>query len=115
MSSAAAAQVSAPQTVTLAHHLGAQVVFGDIDTQSSQALLSSLNTPTTIHFVPCDVTRYTDVLHLFSTARQKFGHVDHAIANAGVVERPGLFSPKLSVSDLESRGADGEPDLSAWT
>ena len=99
--------------VNLAHTLNATVYFGDIDTKSSEALLSRLDSPSTIHFVPCDVTKYADVLKLFAAARQKCGRIDHVIANAGVVERPGLFTPKVSVAELESRGAEGEPDLTA--
>ena len=43
------------------------------------------------------------MLTLFRTARERFAKIDHAIANAGVVERPGLFAPRLTVDELESK------------
>lgn len=62
---------------------GAKVVFGDITPPKDKQG----------DFLRTDVTRYEDNLALFRFAFEKYGRVDHAIANAGVIERPGWFQP----------------------
>jgi len=99
-------------TVKLLHHAGATVVFGDLNTSAAESLVSSLSassapsTPTPI-FVPCDVAKYSDNVRLFKTALDTYGRVDHAVANAGLTERPGWFEPSMSLEDVET-----EPDTS---
>lgn len=62
---------------------GAKVVFGDIaPPKDTQGL-----------FLRTDVSRYEDNLALFKLAFEKYGRVDHAVANAGVIEQPGWFQP----------------------
>jgi len=96
-------------TVTLFHSLGARVVFGDVNSSAAETVLSALppasSTPVPI-FVPCDVTTYSDNVRLFKTALSAYGRVDHAVANAGLVERPGWFDAgSMSLDDV-----DAEPD-----
>jgi NAD(P)-dependent dehydrogenase (short-subunit alcohol dehydrogenase family) len=75
-------------TVRLLHEHGAIVVFGDVDSTKAESLISSLPSAS-IDFVRTDVTSYSDNLNLFELALSKYGHVDHAIANAGLIEQPG--------------------------
>ncbi|KAH6714356.1 putative 3-hydroxyacyl-CoA dehydrogenase [Leptodontidium sp. MPI-SDFR-AT-0119] len=57
---------------------GAQVVFGDINTELGERVASLSGAA----FVKCDVTSYQDVLSLFKEALRKHGRIDHAVANA---------------------------------
>lgn len=96
-------------TVTLLHSIGARVVFGDVNSSAAQTLLSSLpsasSNPAPV-FVPCDVANYSDNVRIFKTALSTYGRVDHAVANAGLVERSGWFDAgSLSLDDVET-----EPD-----
>jgi hypothetical protein len=63
-------------TVRLLHEAGASIVFGDLATKAAEALLSSLSNPSTITFLPTDVTKYADNIALFKTALQKYGSVE---------------------------------------
>ncbi|GIZ44937.1 hypothetical protein CKM354_000812100 [Cercospora kikuchii] len=81
--------------VRVARDHGANVVFGDRD----QALGNQVAAAHGATFVPTDVTSYADQLKLFATAFQKYGRVDHAIANAAVYEPNSWFS---ETADLES-------------
>jgi len=106
-------------TVRLLHGAGAKVVFGDVNDTAAEALVAGLSTTstaaavtssskcttTTPIYVRCDVTKYDDNLVLVKTAFQKYGRIDHAVANAGVQERPGWFETSLTLDDVEK-----EPD-----
>ncbi|KAJ9625984.1 hypothetical protein H2204_010283 [Knufia peltigerae] len=82
-------------TVQALSSRGAKVVFGDIlEPQSSL--------PTNCTFLKADVTKYNDILALFKHALWHHGHVDHAISNAGIAERPGWFDPSLGIAGVES-------------
>jgi len=63
-------------TVRLLHEAGASIVFGDVATKAAEALLSSLSNPSTITFLPTDVTKYADNIALFKTALQIYGSVE---------------------------------------
>jgi len=63
-------------TVRLLHEAGASIVFGDLANKAAEALLSSLSNPSTITFLPTDVTKYADNVALFKTALQKYGSVE---------------------------------------
>lgn len=49
--------------------------------------------------MPTDVTSYDSLLALFDKAFALYGHVDIAVSNAGIIERPGWFDYS---HDLES-------------
>jgi NAD(P)-dependent dehydrogenase (short-subunit alcohol dehydrogenase family) len=38
---------------------------------------------------------------LFKTALQKYGHIDHAVANAGIIEQGLWFEPKGGLEGVE--------------
>ena len=82
-------------TVSLLASHGARVFFGDI--------APPRDAPTeldNVTYVKCDVRKYEDIVNLFETALSKHGHVDHAMANAGVVEKGGWFDPSLGIAGL---------------
>ncbi|KAH9208508.1 hypothetical protein DL95DRAFT_311696, partial [Leptodontidium sp. 2 PMI_412] len=83
---------------------GAQVVFGDINTELGERVASSSGAA----FVKCDVTSYQDVLSLFKEALRKHGRIDHAVANAPVYEPPPLFEPTLTLQTIE-KASDPSP------
>ncbi|KAL9108061.1 MAG: hypothetical protein Q9227_007167 [Pyrenula ochraceoflavens] len=86
-------------SVTLFHEHGARVIFGDVATKPGEDLQNRLGNGA--HFVKCDVGKYSDNLLLFKTAREKYGHVDHAVANAGVPEIGNIIDPSLSLEGVE--------------
>ncbi|KAJ4525311.1 hypothetical protein HRR83_000990 [Exophiala dermatitidis] len=85
--------------VRLLHGHGAKIVFGDLDTAKAEAVVASTS-PSSVHFVMTDVTSYTDIVDLFRFALSKYGRVDHAIANAGLIEQPGWFDPRLGIEGV---------------
>lgn len=72
------------------------MVFGDLN----EALGSNLADETGATFVKTDVSVYDDQVRLFGAAYEKHGAVDHAIANAGIYEPPGLFDPSADLQSL---------------
>jgi len=76
-------------------------VFGDLNRQAAEELLKSLSAPSTITFLPTDVTKYADNIALFKTALKKYGRVDHAIACAGIIEQGKWFDPNLTIETVE--------------
>ncbi|RVX71651.1 hypothetical protein B0A52_03835 [Exophiala mesophila] len=79
--------------VRLLYLHGANVTFGDINQQLGEALITTLLSENQssspkgqLTFSPCDVRSYNQMYNLFRTARDKYGHVDHAVFCAGVVE-----------------------------
>lgn len=81
-------------TVELLSAHGAKVVFGDVQEPSS--------TPANCTFVRTDVSQYSDIVNLFKLALETHGHVDHAISNAAIIEKPGWFNPSLGVDGVAS-------------
>lgn len=53
-------------------------------------------------FVQCHAASYGDNVKLIQEAHQKSGRVDHAIANAELVECPGWFDKGMSILDVET-------------
>lgn len=51
--------------------------------------------------MPVDVTDYQSVLSLFKTAFSLHGHIDHVIANAGIIEQGNWFDPALTMESIE--------------
>jgi NAD(P)-dependent dehydrogenase (short-subunit alcohol dehydrogenase family) len=99
-------------TVALFHSLGAKVIFGDVNSQDGDMLVESLakNSPSSddpgVHFLQCDVRSYADNLALFKAAMDKYGRVDHAVANAGVSEQGVWFDPGLGIEGVEEDPGD---------
>ncbi|KAJ9645670.1 hypothetical protein H2199_002709 [Coniosporium tulheliwenetii] len=102
-------------TVRLFSIHGAHVVFGDLALEAGSALVASLSpaspesTLPKVTFVPTDTAIYADVVRLFKTALALHGHVDHAVACAGVLT-PGadFFALDQNVESVELK----EPDTS---
>lgn len=74
---------------------GAHVIVGDVNEPPSPL-------PTNCTFLKTDVRSYDAILAVFKHALAQHGRVDHAISNAGVIERPGWFDPKSGVEGVES-------------
>jgi NAD(P)-dependent dehydrogenase (short-subunit alcohol dehydrogenase family) len=68
------------------HQLGAKVVFGDIATDAAQSLLSSMGAPADVTFIEGDLGTYNGNYNLVKAAFDKYGKIDHAIANAALFE-----------------------------
>lgn len=51
------------------------------------------------------MSKYSNTVKLFKTALEKYGHIDHAIANAGIGDRGDWFNPSLSIEDVEQAPA----------
>jgi len=99
-------------TATLFHSLGAKVIFGDVNSLNGNRLVESLvkKIPSSddpgVHFLQCDVRSYADNLALFKAAMDKYGRVDHAVANAGVPERGTWFDPGLGIEGVKEDPGD---------
>ncbi|KAJ5704492.1 hypothetical protein N7536_000181 [Penicillium majusculum] len=86
---------------------GAYVCFGDTAVLEGDQLakrlcassLSSSSQPQTI-FCETDVTEYKSIVNLFDTALNAYGHIDHAIAGAGIMEIGNWFDPHLTLEDV---------------
>ena len=79
---------------------GANVVIGDIDDTTGEALIDELGGPERVTYVHVDVTSKDEVDALFRTAKDTYGSVDIAFNNAGI-------SPPEDDSILDT-------DLDAW-
>jgi NAD(P)-dependent dehydrogenase (short-subunit alcohol dehydrogenase family) len=88
-------------TVSFLASCGASVIFGDI------APPLDGSTSHNVDFVKCDVRSYADNLALFKYAFDKYGRIDHALANAGLVERAGWVNAQSGIQAVEK-----EPDIS---
>ncbi|CRG89989.1 3-hydroxyacyl-CoA dehydrogenase, putative [Talaromyces islandicus] len=78
------------------HVAGAKVIFGDVDDNLAQQVISSLTTTNTtgkVHFVHCDISSYPDQLSLFQTAYNYYQRIDIVIANAAVSLSRDPFAP----------------------
>lgn len=75
-------------------------MFGDVNKAASETLISEIKCPD-VHFQHCDVRSYADVVSLFRYTLTKYGRVDHAIANAGVIEQGNWFDKSLTVESVE--------------
>ena len=85
--------------VKAVHSNGAKIIFGDYDSEAGASLATSLGSDVT--FLKVDVTDYADHVKLFKLAHEKYGHIDHALAVAGVIEKGNWFGPDLTVEDVE--------------
>ncbi|KAF1996666.1 NAD(P)-binding protein [Amniculicola lignicola CBS 123094] len=75
---------------------GSKVVFGDISDEPAQLLQSQLGT--SVRYVHCDTSSYSDQLALFTTAQSAFGRVDVVVANAGMAVHKNIFDPDSDIS-----------------
>lgn len=98
-------------TVRLLHDAGAHVVFGDVNNAAAESLVAALPGSNTPLFVQCNAADYRDNVTLFKTAYQKFGRIDHSIANAGLVEHPGWFEVGMSLDDVEKKPSTAVMDV----
>jgi len=87
-------------TVKLLHSHGAKVIFGDVNVAAAEETVTATSAET-VHFQKCDASSYKDNLALFKTALDKYGRVDHAIANAGLIEQGNWFNPKAGLDGVE--------------
>lgn len=92
-------------TVERLYSAQANVVFGDTDEDAAESLAARLVSEVPdggeVAFVKCDVTDHADVYKLFKTAYDKFGHIDHAFAIAGIFEQGDWFDPELTIESVE--------------
>ncbi|KAJ5936001.1 15-hydroxyprostaglandin dehydrogenase [Penicillium verhagenii] len=88
-------------------HHGAKVAFGDVNDVESQNLLSRLG-PDNAIYSHCDASSYTDQLRLFAAAEAKFGRVDIAVGNAGIVIP---LDPYMADSDVTQEPPMGEIEV----
>jgi NAD(P)-dependent dehydrogenase (short-subunit alcohol dehydrogenase family) len=92
--------------------LGAKVIFGDINVPQAESLVQTLahRSPSSddpgVHFLKCDVRSHADNLALFKLAMNKYGRIEHAIANAGVMEEENWFDPSLGIEGVEKDPGD---------
>ena len=82
---------------------GAAVVLGDVNTPAAEALRKEYSE---LDFVPCDVTKYSDIYNLFKTAVNKHGRVDHAVSCAGIFESGNWFDPSLTIDTVKENEGD---------
>lgn len=99
-------------TVSCLNSLGAKVIFGDINVPLAESLVHSLTQTSSssddpgVHFLRCDVRSHADNLALFKLAMEKYGRVDHAVANAGVMDIENWFDPRLGIEGVETDPGD---------
>ncbi|KAK4949990.1 hypothetical protein LTR10_011832 [Elasticomyces elasticus] len=87
-------------TVDYLASLGARVVFGDLNRAASESLVEKLKSPN-VSFQQCDVRQYQEVVALFRYALSEHGRIDHAVANAGVIEQGNWFDKSLTIDSVE--------------
>jgi NAD(P)-dependent dehydrogenase (short-subunit alcohol dehydrogenase family) len=85
--------------VALLYRTGAHVFFGDWDDQKGRELeknvrATGLDGGGSVTFRKVDVRDYQSQLALFDDAYKRHGHVDAAMACAGVTEPGGWFEPE---------------------
>ncbi|KAJ5159896.1 NAD(P)-binding protein [Penicillium canariense] len=79
---------------------GANVVFGDVVEGPSLELEAELGS--SAQFVKCDSSSYSDQLHLFKTAFNKYQRVDIVVVNAGICIHRDIFDPTADITEEPS-------------
>ena len=79
---------------------GANVVHGDVSAPQNPEG----------DYLRTDVTKYLDVLALFKLAFERYGRIDHAVSNAGLIELPGWFQPG-SIANLSQAPPEAVLDV----
>lgn len=92
---------------------GATIVFGDLNKKKGNEVMEAVIAETgneRVHFVPCDVTKWEDQVHLFRAAvnYSPHGGIDTVVLNAGITDSALTFERP---TDLESEHPR-PPDLS---
>ncbi|KAK5018017.1 hypothetical protein LTR60_001092 [Cryomyces antarcticus] len=91
--------------VSLLHSAGAHVFFSHVLTEPAEALLHDLtpssSTGQKLHFIHTDVADYASNLHLFRTAYEVCGRIDHAVSAAGIGEKGNIFDPELTLETVQ--------------
>jgi NAD(P)-dependent dehydrogenase (short-subunit alcohol dehydrogenase family) len=88
------------------YSLGAKIVFGDVNVSDADSLVHTLAQRSSsaedpgVDFLQCDVRSHSDNLALFKLAMKKYGRVDHAVANAGIMEQEKWFDPALGIEGV---------------
>ena len=87
---------------------GACIVFGDINVPKAQALVREVRSQAgheNVHFVPCDVTDWTDQVHLFKEAIKLSPSrgIDHVIVNAGIADNKVQFENPVNLDAEDPR------------
>ncbi|ORY05693.1 hypothetical protein BCR34DRAFT_590829 [Clohesyomyces aquaticus] len=75
---------------------GCKVVFGDISEGPARELESQLGS--TVRFLHCDTSSYSDQLGLFAAAESIFGRIDVVVANAGMAVHKDIFDASSDIS-----------------
>ena len=89
--------------VRFLHAAGAHVFFGDIldETRPSRSRKSSPpDQKRTSNSSIATSTSYDQNLALFDEALNTCGRIDHAVANAGLGEQPGMFEPDATLDSI---------------
>lgn len=86
---------------------GAKVAFGDLNDSAAQALVSQVGSENAF-YAHCNAASYADQLSLFDAAEWRFGRVDIAVGNAGVVIPS---NPYAADSDVSREPPMGEVDV----
>ncbi|OQE36688.1 hypothetical protein PENCOP_c011G04658 [Penicillium coprophilum] len=86
---------------------GAYVCFGDTAVREGDQLAkrlsaSSHSSPSHPQVIFCEtnVTEYKSIVNLFDTTLSAYGHIDHVIACAGIMEIGNWFDPNLTLEDV---------------
>ena len=104
--------------VTIAYHHGAHVVLGDINGDTGEALVQTLQSETQpqqgaigLTFLQGDVCSYSDLYGLFRAAYEKHGRVDHAVFCAGIVDsaKSSYFEPNSTIDTIRWESGDTRP------
>ncbi len=110
----------------LFHSLGSKVVIGDLNETAGNEVAASLGQNCV--FQVCDVTKWDSIYSLFERTVKEFGHIDIALANAGVPEIEDIFEerfdaegrlkePKYIVLDIDLKGvlaSKSEREREGW-
>ncbi|GAB7347140.1 hypothetical protein MBLNU459_g3262t2 [Dothideomycetes sp. NU459] len=99
------------ELVRLCHGAGAHVFFGDVLTESGEALVKELSASSKsgqqhLRFVHTDVANYQSNLKLFDTAYETCGRIDHAASVAGIGERGNIVDPALTLESVREEPKD---------
>ena len=79
--------------VELLHQRGARPVFCDLDITAGDRLVSALGN--NADFVKANATDWRGLRGVFSQTNKKNGHIDIALANAGMIRRANTWEDKL--------------------
>ncbi|KAF2450033.1 NAD(P)-binding protein [Karstenula rhodostoma CBS 690.94] len=81
------------QTIRAFYEKGCNVVIADLPSSkdAAQQLISSLSDPSRAFYCPSNISDWDSMRALFRGAKKKYGQVDIAIANSGMMESRNFF------------------------